>query len=167
MIMHSIKDQLILHEGLRLKPYKCPAGYWTIGVGRNLETVGLSKEEQLKIFGAYNSNGSDMIDILLERGISEKDAMYLLDNDIKSCIEDIEKFTFFEELSPVRQKVLIDMRFNLGFTGLRGFKKMLAALERGDYVRAASEMIDSAWFRQVGDRGKRLYEMMRTGRDYK
>lgn len=53
MLKHSLKDQLILHEGLKLKPYKCPANKWTIGVGRNLEDVGLSKDEQLKLLGDY------------------------------------------------------------------------------------------------------------------
>ena len=166
LLKHSLKDQLILHEGLKLKPYKCPANKWTIGVGRNLDDVGLSKDEQRKLLGTFSLNRKEVIDALLIRGISEEEALFLLDNDIKKCVDDVKKFPWFESLDPVRQKVIVDMRFNLGLAGLKGFRKMLEALEQGDYTKAAAEMRDSKWFFQVGNRGKRLVEMMRTGKDY-
>ena len=166
MLKHSLKDQLILHEGLKLKPYKCPAGKWTIGVGRNLEDVGLSKEEQFKLLGTHSLSRIEVIDVLLERNITEDDAIYLLENDIEKCTTDVKTFPWFEKLDVVRQKVIVDMRFNLGLAGLKGFRKMLEALEQGDYAKAAAEMQDSKWFFQVGSRGERLVEMMRTGKDY-
>ena len=166
MLKHSLKDQLILHEGLKLKPYKCPANKWTIGVGRNLEDVGLSGNEQLKLFGTCGLNRKEVIDRLLDRGISEEEALFLLDNDIKKCTADVKRFPWFESLDPVRQKVIIDMRFNLGLAGLMGFKRMISALERGDYDRAGEEMKDSKWYYQVGIRGRRLVKMMKTGIDY-
>ncbi len=163
---HSIKDQLILHEGLKLKVYKCPANKWTVGVGRNLEAVGLSKEEQVKILGTSGLSKLEVIDVLLDRGITEEEALYLLDNDIENCTADVKQFSFFENLNPVRQKVIIDMRLNLGFAGLKGFKRMISALEQGDYDKAAEEMKDSKWYYQVGIRGRRLVKMMKTGEDY-
>jgi len=45
MNIKKIADQLILHEGLRLKPYHCPAGKHTIGIGRNLEDKGITEKE--------------------------------------------------------------------------------------------------------------------------
>jgi lysozyme len=136
--MRSIEDQLILHEGLKLKPYRCTAGKLTIGVGRNLDDKGISRDE----------------------------AMILLRNDIKDITGQLERYSWFRALGPVRRKVLIDMCFNLGMAGLLGFQKMIEALERGDYERAANEMIYSRWYRQVGERGRRLERMMRTGEDY-
>ena len=136
--MRSIEDQLIMHEGLRLKPYRCPAGYLTIGVGRNLET----------------------------KGISENEALFLLRNDIEEVTRQLELFGWYVALGPVRRKVLIDMAFNLGMVGLMGFQKMIEALERGDYEAAADEMVNSRWYGQVGERGRRLERMMRTGEDY-
>ena len=137
-MMHSIEDQLILHEGLRLKPYRCTAGKLTIGVGRNLE----------------------------DKGITHDEAMILLRNDIAEVTAQLERFDWFRALGPVRRKVLVDMAFNLGMAGLLGFQKMIAALARGDYKAAADEMVDSAWYHQVGTRARRLVEMMRTGEDY-
>ena len=166
MLKHSLKDQLILHEGMRLKPYKCPANKWTIGVGRNLEDAGLSGDEQLKLFGTSGLNREEIIDGLLVRGISEEEALFLLDNDIKKCTADVKKFPWFESLDPVRQKVIVDMRFNLGLDGLKGFRKMIHHLEVGAYVNAAEEMKNSKWYHQVGTRARRLVEMMRTGEDY-
>lgn len=136
--MHSIEDQLILHEGLRLKPYRCTAGKLTIGVGRNLE----------------------------DKGISHHEALFLLRNDIAEVTSQLEQFDWFRTLGPVRRKVLIDMCFNLGIQGLLGFQKMIEALKRADYGRAADEMVNSRWYGQVGERGRRLERMMRTGEDY-
>ncbi len=166
MLKHSLKDQLILHEGLRLRPYKCPANKWTIGVGRNLEDVGLSKDEQRRLLGTFGLNRKEVIDALLIRGISEEEALFLLDNDIKKCVNDVEKFPWFEFLDPVRQKVIVDMRFNLGLAGLKGFRKMIGHLEVGAYSNAAEEMKDSKWYWEVGNRSRRLVKMMATGHDY-
>ena len=137
-MMHSIEDQLILHEGLRLKPYSCTAGKLTIGVGRNLK----------------------------DKGITHDEAMILLRNDIAEVTAQLERFDWFRALGPVRRKVLIDMCFNLGMAGLLGFQKMIEALKRADYEAAADEMVNSRWYGQVGERGRRLVAMMRTGEDY-
>ena len=136
--MKIIEEQLVLHEGLKLNPYRCPAGKLTIGVGRNLE----------------------------DKGISMAEALFLLRNDVEEVRTQLERYPWYTQLDPVRQKVLIDMAFNLGIGGLMQFRKMLAALEAGDYGKTADEMLDSKWARQVGKRAQRLAEMMRTGEDY-
>ena len=162
----TIEDQLILHEGLYLEPYVCPGGYWTIGVGRNLETKGLTDCEQVYIFGHDGMSRLEVIERLKEQGITKEQAMWLLANDISECIKDLKTFTWFDQLDDIRAKVVVDMRFNLGAAGFRKFRKMIAALERDDYDTAADEMVDSAWYHQVGTRARRLVEMMRTGEDY-
>lgn len=129
------RELIKLHEGLRLQVYTCSAGYLTVGYGRNLESKGLSPEE----------------------------AEYLLSNDIAECIADLEHFAFWGQLNEVRQAVLIDMRFNLGASGFRAFKNMIAALEAADYSEAASEMLNSEWAAQVKGRSLRLARLMRDG----
>ena len=166
MVKHSLEDQLILHEGLKLKTYQCPAGYWTIGVGRNLEAKSLSRGEQQYILGCDGLTPQQVIDLLKRRGITKEEALMLLAHDIQDCEQDLKQFDWFDRLDPVRRKVVLDMRFNLGPGGFRGFKKMIAALARGDYKAAAAEMADSAWYHQVGNRSKRLVKMMESGEDY-
>lgn len=166
MIKHSLEDQLILHEGLRLEVYKCPAGKWTVGVGRNLEGKPLTDEEQEHILGARGLKPDQVIDTLKERGVTKDEALFLLANDIEDAVKDLSHFDWFGGLDPVRKKVVIDMRYNLGPTRFREFRRMIAALSVGDYKIASWEMQDSQWYHQVGNRSKRLIRMMATGEDY-
>jgi len=132
----NVEKLLILHEGEKLFPYKCSAGKLTIGVGRNIEDNGITKEE----------------------------SRYLLKNDIARIEKELEKFSFAKNIDPVRKAVVIDMLFNLGLSRFRTFKKMIAALDRQRWDDAAAEMVSSAWFNQVGARAIRLVKMMRSGK---
>ena len=131
-----LEAQLIDHEGERLKPYRCSEGFLTIGVGRNLETKGITKEE----------------------------SRFMLAHDIADAERDARIFfPEFGYLSANRQIVLIDMAFNLGLGGLLKFRRFQQALEKRDYEWAAREMDDSKWASQVGRRADTLIEMMRNG----
>lgn len=153
-----LKALLVKHEGLRLTPYRCPAGKLTIGVGRNIEDKGFSAEER-RVLGLDNGRK-------LDDGITADEARYLLDNDINEVWQALSAKLagLFNSLEEARQHVLLDMAFNLGVAGLLKFRKMIAALERRDFERAADEMKDSTWYTQVGDRGPDLEQMMRSGR---
>lgn len=131
----ELKSQLILHEGLRFKPYSDTVGKLTIGVGRNLTDVGIRKDE----------------------------AMQMLENDLEECIHDMEKFAWFNHLDEVRQRAVIDLRFNMGLNGLKTFKKFLTAMENGDYTAAGKELRESKWFTQVAFRGPRVVKMIEKG----
>ncbi len=136
MNIERLKAQLILHEGLKLKPYKDSVGKLTIGVGRNLD----------------------------DKGITNNEAMMLLDNDIDDAYEDAKSLiASFNDIGDVRQRVLVDMSYNLGRSRLKGFKKMLAAVESGMFTTASREMLDSRWANQVGSRAERLAKMMKDG----
>ena len=136
MSSDALVKLLLDHEGERLKPYRCSEGYLTIGVGRNLDTKGISVEE----------------------------SRFLLANDIKDAETDARVFySDFGYLNLARQTVLIDMAFNLGLGGLLKFKKFQQALERKDFAEASRQMLDSLWARQVGRRAVRLAKMMETG----
>lgn len=167
MMKHSIQEQLILHEGLRTKVYACPANKLTIGVGRNLEDVGLYEFEQKRILDSYGISKQEVIDILQVRGITEEESLYMLNNDIMIILAELENsYRWFNFLNSVRQKVIIDMRFNLGSSGFAGFKNMIRQVENMNYWNAGKEMKNSKWYSQVKTRAKRLIQMMVTGQDY-
>jgi len=131
-----MKRELVRDEGLRLKPYRCTAGRLTIGVGRNLDDVGITAEE----------------------------ADYLLENDLGRAMADLDRaLPWWRGLSEARQRALVNMAFNVGLSRLLGFKAMLAALQRGDWNEAAAEALASRWADQVGARAVRIAEMMREG----
>jgi lysozyme len=149
MLTKKLKEILTRHEELRLWPYLCPAGKRTIGVGRNLDDKGLSKEE---------------IAMLLDEGISEKVAEMLLDNDIADAIKECnQKFPWFDGLNEARTIVVISMVFNMGMPRFLGFRKTIGHIEAGRFGAAADEMLDSRWARQVGRRATELAQMMRDG----
>ena len=99
-----------------------------------------------------------------DRGITEDESDYLLSNDIDLCVEELEgTFPWFATLSDARQRVMVNMCFNLGLSRLLGFEKFLAAMEAGDWETAGIEMLDSKWAVQVGNRSERLKDLVVGG----
>lgn len=97
-------------------------------------------------------------------GITQAEALYLLNSDIDSIQLNLNrKFPRFLILDDARQRVLVNMAFNMGVSGLFDFHDMLNAVESERFDLAAKAMEDSLWFRKGGDRARRLVEMMRTG----
>lgn len=145
------QKRLILHEGMVLKPYICPAGFRTLGVGRNLETNKLTGDE-LRACGDY------------EHGITKNAALFLLKNDIERCDNECQKrIGCYKFLDDERQYALLDMCFQNGIEGLLKFKKMLYNMSIGDYRGAAKECLNSKYARQVPVRSKRIANLIETG----
>lgn len=134
MTMNAI-EQLQKHEGFRGKPYLCTAGKLTIGYGLNLD-AGITKEE------------AEVILIMRVEGVRKR-----LANAIP----------WYAYLNPPRQAVLVNMSYNLGFSGLMGFEKTLACIKAQQYEQAATEMLDSLWAAQVPGRARELAMQMKTG----
>ena len=134
----TIEERLSQEEGRKNKPYTDTVGKLSIGVGRNLTDVGLSDDE---------------ID-------------YLLANDIKRATVSLNTaLPWWTSLDSVRQKVLLDMCFNMGINSLLEFHNTLSFMRAGDYNSAANGMLNSLWAKQVGIRADKLAVMMRTGVD--
>lgn len=155
-------QQLIKHEGEELQVYQCPAGFDTIGVGRNLEAKGLTKDECdfLKL-GVYDKQ--QVIEKLKQRGITKEESRYLLSNDIDYFTKELSKqLGFFQSLPETAKIVLVDMAFNLGIGGLLKFKNTLALVEKKQFVAAGNEMLNSAWKYQVGQRAYDLSNQLKT-----
>ena len=140
MSREKLLDMLILHEGLKLKPYKCTANKLTIGVGRNIEDIGITEEE----------------------------AKLLLENDLNRILQEVEHWSFLEKLNEPRQAVILDMVFNMGISRFNAntWVKTFAAIQDENFEEAANQMLDSKWANQVGQRAIRLSQMMRKGEWY-
>lgn len=136
MDVKALCDELTRDEGFRLKPYRDTVGKLSIGVGRNLDDVGISAEE----------------------------AGILLSHDIDRTVAALDTaIPWWRGLDDVRQRVIVNMAFNLGIGGLLGFKNTLAAVKEGRYADAAAGMLASKWAGQVGARAVRLASMMQKG----
>jgi len=132
----DLLEQVKRHEGFRSRAYKCSAGKTTVGYGRNLDDVGISREEALEL-------------LYTDLARSQKAVLSAL--------------PWASSLDTVRLDVLINMALNLGIYGLLKFKKTLRAVESSEYSVAAAEMLDSRWAAQVGSRAIELSTQMDTG----
>jgi lysozyme len=140
-----VRNQLVRHEGVRLMPYKDQVGKWTIGIGRNLDDVGIYPEEKGKV-------PDDMTN-----GITEEQAFLMLKNDIDRCYAQCkEKIDFFDKAPFMIKVVLLNMCFNLGIAGLLKFSKTLLCMKEKKYKEASRNMLKSLWAEQVGKRAVEL-----------
>ncbi len=131
----DIKNWIKKCEECVLHPYADTVGKLTIGYGRNLD----------------------------DKGISKKEADYLFDNDFDSCERQLSNYSWYADQPQGVQAALINMCFNLGLPRLKGFKRMIAALEAKNYTLAAQEALNSKWATQVGQRAKDVAVMLREG----
>ena len=136
MFPTPLEQLLYKHEGKRNRIYRDSLGILSIGVGRNLETVGLRDDE----------------------------IQLMLQNDIEYVREELEKIIpSFITLSPSRQAALIDMGF-MGPRKLLEFTEMLTAIAAGDWNEAAVQVLKSRWASQVGQRAKDVAQIMVSDR---
>ena len=136
-LREKVIEDLTRSDGLRLKPYRDSAGKLTIGVGRNLD----------------------------DNGISEAEARLLLARDVDDAWRDLDdNCPWWGRMPEPARAALLNQCFDLGWSRLSKLKSMLAALKRGDYHAAADEVEDGKWFREVGDRARRVVELYRVAR---
>lgn len=150
ILFEDIQKRLMFHEGCVDHIYTCPAGYKTIGIGRNLQTNPLTAKEK-EVVKDLNK-------------ISVEQALFLLRNDVKRCVKELSSnISFFYQLDDERQYALLDMCFNMGIKRLLGFKRMLNAMLIGDYRGAAKECLMSKYAKDVGKRAQRIARLIETG----
>ena len=135
--MFDIYELIAKHEGLRLKPYRCTSGRYTIGFGRNLDA----------------------------RGISYSTAVSFLIEDIEDCKK--QAFDIFprtwEKLNPARKAVVISMLYTLGKTGFLKFELFIKNVNRQNWKQASKEMKNSKWYLQARNRVNDLAYIMESG----
>lgn len=133
--MADLLADLERDEGKRNNPYLDTEGHLTIGIGRNLDALGVSDDE---------------IELMLM-------------NDLKWVVHALDSnLSWWRDMPEPHQRALANMCFNLGYPRLSGFKKMLAALQAGNGEDAATEALDSRWANQVGARAERIADLYRS-----
>jgi len=117
--------KLIEHEDEVLHAYQDSLGWWTIGVGH-------------------------LIDKRKGGSIPQRISRLLLVDDIAvKTAECRAAFDWFDDLDETRKDAIVNLAFNLGTEGLKGFPLFIAAMVAQDWKKAAFELWNSQWARQV------------------
>lgn len=131
----NLRAELTRDEGDQLSVYTDTEGNLTVGVGHNLTANGISP------------------------GVRD----LMLTEDIGRAQDGVKIFAWFVDLNEVRQRVILNMVFNMGAEKVSEFHLMIAAIINKNYYEASKEMLDSKWAKQVGARAMWLAHMFLTG----
>ncbi len=140
-----LKEEIIADEGEVLEIYEDHLGYKTVGVGHLVLTT--DPEHAFSVGTPITQTRSDEL-LFQDLGICLKECENAFHNNWRDWPEEVKL-------------IIANMAFNLGITRLQKFKKMFAALNKGDYKTASEEGLDSKWAKQVYNRAKRLMNRLR------
>lgn len=147
MNIEAVFEQLKIDEGVEYKVYLDHLGYPTFGVGHLV----------LKSDPEYGSE--------VGTAVSEERVAECFDKDFNTAVDECYQLYgpgTFNNFPGEVQEILINMLFNMGRPRLSKFINFNTALINQDWVKASEEMVDSVWYRQVGNRAKRLVERMKN-----
>ena len=145
MDVDKLRKQLEIDEGVVHEIYLDHLGYATFGIGHLVRDTD-------------PENGWEV-----GPAISESRCIEAFESDIVGVLSDCEiLYPDFGDLPEAAQQIIANMMFNLGRPRLSKFKGMKAGVDARDWERAADEMVDSAWYRQVTNRADRLVVRMRS-----
>ena len=145
MDVDKLRKQLEIDEGVVHEIYLDHLGYATFGIGH------LARDTDPE-------NGWEA-----GTAISEARCIEAFESDIVGVLSDCEiLYPDFGDLPEEAQQIIANMMFNLGRPRLSKFKGMKAGVDARDWERAADEMVDSSWYRQVTNRADRLVVRMRS-----
>ena len=145
MDIKKLRDQLEIDEGVVYEIYNEHLGYPTFGIGH---LITASDPE-------YDSPLGTRVDVSRVAEAFEQDVQTVLS-------ECTVLYPDFDDLPEEVQQIIANMMFNLGRPRLSKFRGMKAGVDDQNWQRAADEMVDSRWYRQVGARAERLVERMRN-----
>jgi lysozyme len=157
---HIVFRELAKEEGIRYSIYKCTAGHDTIGIGHNLDVENVDDIIGRKITKTIKLTSSEVEKIFF--------------HDLDQVINDLNKnISWWSSLPDFAQYVLISLCFNLGiggkisnnpirYNGLLGFQNTLTAFKNQQWESVATNLEKSKWCSQVGNRCKKLTNILRT-----
>ena len=145
MNIENLRKELEVDEGVKHEIYNDHLGYPTFGIGH------LDRDSDPE-------HGQE-----IGTTISEDRVIEAFNEDVKTVLNDCTiLYDDFNDLPEEAQLIIANMMFNLGRPRLSKFKGMKKGVDTRDWNKAADEMIDSAWYRQVPNRAERLVKRMRA-----
>ena len=137
--LNNLKEMIAKHEGYEPRVYKCTNGYDTIGYGFAIKDLYMDKE---------------VADLILDQKIREM---------LNRILGDKDWGNWFPEKPQKIQEVLINMIFQIGFSGVKKFRKTIQYIKDDNFLMAGEEMLDSKWAKSDSpNRAKELSEIIKS-----
>ena len=145
MDTEKLRKQVEIDEGVKYEIYNDHLGYPTFGIGHLVIPSDIEYREDVGT------------------RVSEERVRECFDKDVQSVLRDCSLlYKDFDELPEEAQQIIANMMFNMGYTRLSKFKGTKRGVDARDWNKAADEMVDSRWYKQVTNRANRLVERMRN-----
>ena len=145
MNIDILRKQLEIDEGVKYEIYLDHLGYPTFGIGH-------------LILESDPEHGCEV-----GTSVSADRVAEAFEQDVQNVLSDCAKlYSDFDDLPEEARQIIANMMFNLGYPRLSKFKGMKAGVDSQDWNRAADEMIDSRWYKQVTNRAQRLVDRIRA-----
>jgi|TARA_B100000242_G_scaffold274297_1_gene228514 lysozyme len=145
MDIDKLREELTVDEGCKYEIYKDHLGYPTFGIGHLVTEADPEKGMEI---------GTP---------VSEERVIEVFERDIEITLAECQKlYDDWTDLPEEVQLIVANMMFNMGLPRLSKFKGMKAGVDAKDWNKAADEMVDSRWYKQVTNRADRLVERMRA-----
>ena len=94
--------------------------------------------------------------------ITEEESLSILSGRISELhLKLSEDLDWYDRMPPEIKGVIIEMCYQIGYSGVMKFKNMIANMKDINWKGAADEMLDSLWAKQTPERANRLAEIVR------
>ena len=145
MNIEQLRKQLEIDEGVKYQIYNDHLGYATFGIGH-------------LVLESDPEHGQE-----IGTAVSEERVIEAFERDVQTVLDECKVlYEDFDDLPEEVKQIIANMMFNMGRPRLSKFKGMKAGVDARDWNKAADEMVDSGWYRQVTNRAQRLVDRMRA-----
>ena len=94
--------------------------------------------------------------------LTEEESLHILTGRISQLhLKLLDKLDWYKDMPPEVQGIIIEMCYQMGFTGFTKFKKAISHMKNKEFQLAAEEMLDSIWAKQTPNRANRLADIVR------
>jgi len=94
--------------------------------------------------------------------ITEEESSSILTGRISQLhLKLLDDLDWYKDMPPEVKGVVIEMVYQIGYSGFCKFKKAIAHMKDSNWKGAADEMLDSKWHRQTPGRSEQLADIVR------
>jgi len=152
----TLIERIGANEGFRSEVYQCSEGVDTVGIGFALPSLPAKITPEIAL---------EIVLWQIEQGtitMPKNPCLTMVATEVSQLhLKLLDKLDWYKDMPPEVQGVIIEMCFQMGFSGFCKFKKAISHMKNKEFQLAATEMLDSRWQKQTPARSERLADIVR------